>query len=219
MILSKFDDARILSVDYRYESERDRLVELLNKRGVYPRFFIEGRGEELARNLYNQISCDAPPTWKDGRPSYNQFRAIKSIIEETKKAGGNNVLFMEDDLVFTLYFDDIVDIIEIPDDWDMIYYGANHTKHKTQGAGPHLIRVFGSTCMHCVGINHTIFDAILSLPCDRTMDWNIANRLHESYHCYAIYPSVALQKPGYSHLWRQHVDYSELWGNKGVYTE
>lgn len=216
MNLKSFQTVRILCVDYRYESEKDRVLSLLESRGVTDvEFFLNGRGELFPRKDYKQITSTAPASWCDGIASYNHFRAFQTMIRQAKEAGDKSLLVLEDDVIFTDTFDEVVNSVNVPEDWDMLYYGANHTDYTTHDIGTNLLRCFGSTTTHCVAFKHTIFDAILSLPVDRTIDWNIGQRLHTHYNCYAIFPAVAIQKPGYSYLWHQQVDYSHLWKNKG----
>lgn len=216
MQLSKFDVARILIVDYRYKTEKDRMVELLKSKGVTPSVYVTGNGQHLRRSLYHQVSCPPPPTWQDGWGAYDHFRAFKTMITEAKENGKTTLLIAEDDLIVTDDFDEVIERIRIPDDWDMIYYGANHTDSGTRQIAPNVLRCFGSKTTHLVAFRHTIYDAVLSLPSDRTIDWSIGQRLHKDFNCYAIFPPVALQKPNYSQLWKRYVDYTELFKNKGI---
>lgn len=227
----KFDWTYCLSVDYRYEKERDRIINLLHPYGINffdsrlfvesgfgnASFFIDGKGDQLPRDHYNQISPPPPPTWQDGPGAYAHFCAFKKMIGDTADAGTNTLLIVEDDLILTPEFEETATaaLAQLPDDWDMFYFGANHTGHWTRDVDKNLLRCFGSACTHMVAFRHTIYDDVLALPPDRTIDWNIGHRLHQKYNCYACWPSVALQKPGYSLLWKQRVDYSDLWENKG----
>lgn len=218
MTLSRYEVAFGLFVDYRYRKDYNRVWELLKSKGIVTfKTFIDGKGNELPPSLYTQISPTPVPTWKDGPASYSHFVALKKIIECAKAGGATEFLFVEDDLVFTEEFDEVVRKAhaDLPNDWDMLYYGANHSGHKTRVITPNILRVFGSACTHCVAIRNTIFDDILALPPDKTIDWNIANRLHGKYNCYAVWPNVAIQRPGYSYLWKQRVDYSDLWKDRG----
>lgn len=222
---SRFDYTYCLSVDYRYEKEKERIQKLLIPYGIYidtndpehwpnGHFFIDGKGEQLPMSWYNQISPSPPPTWQDGEGSYAHFRAFKKMIGGFD---GETLLVVEDDLVLTPDFEEVATkaLEQLPDDWDMFYFGANHSGHRTREISPNILRCFGSACTHMVAFRRPIYDAILELPEDRTIDWNIANRLHHKFCCYAAWPNSAIQRPGYSLLWKRQVDYSDLWKNKG----
>lgn len=219
--LAQYDWAFALCVDYRLERERDRIQKIMDDQGIAPdrmAFFIDGHGQQLPRQLYSQISpVNIPSTWKDMPASYSHFTAIRSMVKEAIKNHWRHFLLIEDDLVLADDFEEVAGaaMSQLPATWDMMYYGANHSGHRTRQVGPNLLRCFGSACTHCVAFRHTIYDAILSLPEDRTIDWNIGHRLHDKYECYAAWPNTATQKPGYSLLWKQQVDYSHLWENSG----
>lgn len=217
MKLSSFDAAFVLCVDYRLNHDTiDRIEGIFHPRGIEPSWFIDGAGTMLPPSSYSRLHTLAPKTWQDGHNSFQNFRAFKTMLAKSLESGYETILIAEDDLIITDEFDAVVDKLEVPADWDMFYYGANHSNAKTHQVNEHVLRIYGSTCSHLVAFKRRIIPSILALPSDRTMDWNIANRLHGEFNCYAAWPNIAIQKPGYSHLWHQEVDYSPLWKNKGT---
>jgi hypothetical protein len=78
-----------------------------------------------------------------------------------------------------------------------------------------VLRVNGSFCMHCVAFRSTTFDALLEYPIATVADVSVVQYLHPRFKCYAIWPSVALQKPGWSTLWDRPVDYLKVFDCKG----
>lgn len=221
MILSRYKEATVLTVDYRFTKEFPRVNRILNDKGIFKvNPFVDGRGSQLPRSFYDHISTPVPPNWPESFGAYSQLGAIRLIMleYENRKSEVDSFLFCEDDLIFSEDFDEVVNRAheEIPDDWDMIYYGANHTGYPTNNVGPHSIRLNGSKCTHCVAIRNTLFGLIASLPDDIGFDTNVATRIHPNYKCYAVWPSVALQKPTYSVIWQQNVDYTELFKSKGI---
>jgi hypothetical protein len=217
--LARYDKVFALCVDYRYDRESHRISDLLESQGVDEfQFYIDGEGHQLPRRMYTRISpATAPRTWQDGLPAYRHFTAVRDIIRQGKEKGWKTILLVEDDLVLLDNFEEVAGkaLEQLPDDWDMFYFGANHSGHRTKQIAPNLLRCFGSACTHCVAFKDSIYDAILELPEDRTIDWNIGYRLHELFRCYAAWPNTAIQKPGYSTLWLRSVDYTPLWDNKG----
>lgn len=221
-ISQKHDWTFALSVDYRYMQEKDRIISLLAPHGLKENtnfsFFIDGTGHQLAKSMYNQITPLMPHSYLDGPGSYAHFCAFKAMTRKAKNYNFDSFLIVEDDLVLTDDFEEVSTLAwqQLPPDWDMLYYGANHTKATTEEAGSNLLRVDGSLTTHMVAFRSTIYDAVLSLPDDKTIDWNMAQRIHHKFKCFAVWPSVALQKPGYSQIWKRHVNYSHLWSNKGT---
>jgi hypothetical protein len=241
MLIKDYDRIVVLVVDHRYHTEVPRIQKLIASKGgreVVP--FVDGDGHILPRHLYGQISPRPPIGWNGPDKTYSQLIAIRTILQQAKRDGVQNLLFLEDDVDFTPEFDEVVskateqlsaklpgicmmdqwtekdeEIIPLPD-WDMLYYGANHTWHRTDQLKENVLGLNGSYCLHCVGIRRRMFDPLLSLPDERVMDWMISNYIHHQYNCYAIWPSIAIQKPGFSYLNGKHEDYSEWFKSKGA---
>lgn len=212
----KFADlmwATCLIVDKRYESERDRIIKLVNSMGLADRtsFFIDGDGQH--NYFYDQTTLELPNGWIHGQGAYQHFRALQEIVRDNREWGRSNFLFIEDDCVLTEDFTNI----EFPDDWDIMYFGANHSNslwYYIDEAKPSIMRVMGSLTTHCVAFNHTVYDAILELEPTHVIDKLIADRIQPFYNCYAVWPNTAIQKPGLSHLWNQQVDYTEIFSRR-----
>jgi hypothetical protein len=232
MLIKDYDRIVVLVVDHRYHTEVPRIQKLIASKGgreVVP--FVDGDGKLLSRQLYGQISPRPSADWKDSDKTYSQLIAIRTILQQAKHDGVRNLLFLEDDVDFTPEFDEVVakatkqiDKLTtfIPTkhaplpDWDMLYYGANHTWHRTDELSENVLGLNGSYCLHCVGIRRRMFDPLLSLPDEKVMDWMISKNIHHQYNCYAIWPSIAIQRPGHSYLNGSHQDYTEWFKNKGT---
>jgi hypothetical protein len=220
MKFSDYDAAYCLCVDYRFRTEFARVAGLLGDRGRGVTPFIDGKGKVLSSCMYNQISPTPPPGWLYGPGAYAHFHGTKGIIREAKRQRARHVLFVEDDLILAPEFDRVVEQatgqIEAEGiDWDVLYYGANHTPAVTKNLGENVMRVFGSFTTHCMGVRESIYDAILALPEIHVIDNVIASSLHHQFKFLSVWPNVALQKPGFSYLWRKDADYTELFRSRG----
>jgi hypothetical protein len=227
MFIKDYDRIVALVVDHRYHTEVPRIQQLIASKGgreVIP--FVDGTGQLLPRQLYNQISPRPVVGWQDSDKTYSQLIAIRTILRQAKNDGVKNLLFLEDDVDFTENFDEILykGLVQMGrlracgylPDWDLIYYGANHTWHRTDEIGENVLKLNGSYCLHCVGIPNHMFDPLLNLPDEKVMDWMISNYIHPHYNCYAIWPNIAVQRPGHSYLNNKHQDYSEWFKSKGA---
>ena len=61
-----------------------------------------------------------------------------------------------------------------------------------------------------------MFDSLLRLSPYHVIDKVIADTIHHTHKCYAVWPNVAIQKPGYSYLSMQEMDYTDYFKNKGI---
>jgi hypothetical protein len=185
------------------------------------RFFVDGDGLLFHPNLYDQITPEPPASWQYGKGAYAHFSALKSVVRQAQADDVRNLLWVEDDCVFSENFDQSVrdatrQMGQGGHRWDLLYYGANHSWATTYDVTPNVIRCYGSLTTHCVGIPNHMFDPILLLPEVHVIDKVIADSLHHQYACYAIWPPVALQKPGYSHISRMETDYNHYFKCKGA---
>ncbi len=226
MLIKDYDRIVLISIDHRYPTDFPRVKQLIESkqgREIVP--FINGAGTILPAELYNQVNLTGPPPHWSGSPgTYHHWRAFRHVLEDAKRDGVENLLILEDDVDFTPDFDRVVsDATEqmyemgaaLPR-WDLLYYGANHTWHRTDELAPNVLGLNGSYCIHCLGVRRRMFDPILSLPCVGVMDLMLSQHIHHDYNCYAIWPSVAVQRPGTSYLSEGFQDYNHYFKCKGA---
>jgi glycosyl transferase family 25 len=128
-------------------------------------------------------------------------------------------LIMEDDAVLQDNFYEILDKAwkELPQDWHMLYLGANHNKGAIPGEneriGDHIYRLKGSLGSHAIIIHKRCFRAILEflgapfIPFD-----SFLSNYQKLCPCYITYPGLASQLAGQSDIIGQVVDYTKDWG-------
>lgn len=225
MLLSEYDRVVCLCVDRRLRQEQGRLWPMLSRHGVMrERFsiFLEGEGELFHPDTYDQITPDPPPGWTQSRGAYAHFAAMKAVVRRAQDDGIAHLLWVEDDCVLLDNFDRVVAEATAQlrragiDRWDLLYYGANHSWANTYDVAPNVLRCYGSLTTHCVGIPAATFDKILSLPPAHVIDKVIADTLHHDGACYAVWPNVAVQKPGYSAISNVPCDYSQYFLSRGI---
>lgn len=132
----------------------------------------------------------------------------KKILEDAKEKGYNNILVLEDDVEFA---EDINECLsEIPENWDVVYFGGNHY-HGAPAKITDKIAIANKTlAMHCVAINSTIYDRMLEkIHYSFPIDVIYAENLY-LFNSYVFVPSKAWQRPSWSDLLQQHVDYGFL---------
>ena len=76
--------------------------------------------------------------------------------------------------------------------WDLLYYGANHTWATTYDLSENIIRCYGSLTTHCLGIPSHMFERLLKIPPVHVIDKVIADSVHHTHYCLAVWPSVLL---------------------------
>lgn len=212
------DHAVCLSVDTRFGAEWPRVCNLFAGRVGSLDAQVNGEGDALPRAAYQFLHGPIPGTWRAAPNAYWCYRGILEIVRTAKAAGWSEVLVVEDDCDLAADFDNVVTKARgqlngiTP---DILYYGANHVDATTLAVGPNVLRVEGSYTTHCVQVRRTAYDAILALTPDDAIDWQFAKKIHPRFGCYAVWPNVAVQRPGYSTILGRHADYTECWQTRG----
>lgn len=196
-----------------------RITEIVEGKRGKLHWYVAGDGSNP--NLkYDRIDpTEIPKTWRGYPNSYKAYLCFRDIIKRAKAENLQSILILEDDIQVTEDFDNVLNLalMQMKMDsrrWDMLYLGANHTWSKTYEVSPNLLKLNGSVCWHAIGLQKTVFDAILNLPMQYPIDAEAAT-LHNYYDCYAVWPSIVIQRPGFSEVEGRVRDYSEFWSCKG----
>jgi len=227
MKLSDIQKHVCLGIDKRID-QHQILIEQFIEHNCVLEIFMAGDGETLPSDKYNRIDTKPPArggyvAWRNRPNSWNAFQCFRTIINNAKDGGLTTIGIYEDDCELLPNINDVLEKAteqlqrrKLP--WDMLYLGANHTFAITEEWGPNLLKLNGSGCWHAVLINNennNMFQAILDLPQRGPIDQMTGQVLHKKYNCFAVWPTVAIQKPGYSHCEGVNLSYNHYWKNKG----
>jgi GR25 family glycosyltransferase involved in LPS biosynthesis len=135
------------------------------------------------------------------------------IVEKCLKENSNNLLILEDDCYFTPEIQSFVELSQqIPDDWDLLYFGGNHNSHK--GVDPpiqvskNLVQVHHTFSTHAVGINKKFFRTLLDRISKKNAPLDVMlTDLQKGCKAYCFSPSIAFQRVGFSDIQMQNMDY------------
>lgn len=227
MKLTDFDKLVCLGIDKRI-NEHYTLRKQFEERNAHLNIFLAGDGLTRPAWEYDRIDTEPPvrrgyPAWAHRPNSWNAFQCFRQIITRAKEEGVQTLGIFEDDCRLLDNFDGVLnaagkELEELDVKWDMLYLGANHTFSVTKEISPHLLKLNGSGCWHAVILNNehgSVFDEVLALPANAPIDQMCGQMLHPKLDCYAVWPTVAIQKSGYSHCEGSEQDYSHYWENKG----
>lgn len=200
------DDVVCISLKQQTKRRNDTINECKSL-GLTPKFRIVEKHKDPVRGcLESHIYC----------------------INWAKKNNLSNILIIEDDVKFDTKMINNIKPINIPKNWDMIYFGYNGNFGSR--IDDNLIKLYSGFTTHCYLIRNTLFDYVLK---NIDVDWNknltpvgfetkkslelkaidvfYAKMVHlKRKKTYGIYPMVAFQRPEYSAIENRYVDYTEL---------
>lgn len=142
--------------------------------------------------------------------------SVRSILSLAIKRNYKSILIIEDDCVFNehirhadQYFDNL------PTNWEMVYLGGNHNTH--DGADPpyyindRIVKLHSTYAAHCIGFRRNMFDVVLKHTRDYKIPLDVTYKnLQMTHNVFGFSPGVATQRPDYSDIQEQYVDYGWL---------
>jgi hypothetical protein len=142
-----------------------------------------------------------------------ELGVLESNLKLVKYANENNLpnfLMLEDDVVFSDEVNNLDKYMSnIPDDWDMIYFGGNHKySHPPKQINETTLKLHYTVAIHCVAIKSTVYDVIESILSKRSKQVdNYYTLVQQSFNVYCTNPSIAFQKEGFSDIQNRVVNY------------
>lgn len=155
-----------------------------------------------------------PTRLKNGM--YGLIQTYLNIYEEWKNNKTGTITIIEDDCVFVDDFNEkSYSFYEnVPSDWDMIYFGANHNRpigDTTIKINDYCLKLGYSFTAHCVILKDNVFEHLIS----EIKNFNIENdvvlaNLQRTYNAYCSTEILANQIPNFSNIENRYVDYKDM---------
>ena len=134
-----------------------------------------------------------PADWLDSAGAYGCLRSHLTVIEEARKLGWPNVLIFEDDAAldpglaenFECYFK------QVPSDWEMLHFGANHMAAPVE-VSRNVLRITSANSTFAYALNRSVFDSFIELNSRARTAVDLNNRTLQNEHaCYCFTPHLA----------------------------
>lgn len=164
---------------------------------------------ELARHGFESVerfaaidgdAVEIPTHWKHTAGAYGCLLSHVQVVSAARDSGAPNVLIFEDDAVLDPEFENKFErfIKEVPDDWDMLYFGALH-KDEPLKISAHVGRITRANSTYAYALKRSIFDEFIALNAraGHVLDMN-SYLLQERFNCYCFIPNLAWVEAEYS---------------------
>lgn len=152
----------------------------------------------------------------------SQYAMLKAFLETGEKIA----LLLEDDVLFRGLDRLGWAALELPENWDILYLGANITdgvfgikERPPVKYSEQLYRIRAAWTTHAIIYTRKIADIIVRHYPVHTFEmydqWLNENILPH-YNCFLVNPMICYQRPGRSDLWNHNADYTGAfeWGDK-----
>src|SRR5215510_10502264 len=133
-------------------------------RRMLARFAQHGITNVTRFEAVDGLNTAIPPSWDDFPGSYGCLQSHLRVIENAHQNRNSSVLIIEDDVEFHPEFRHLFSqsIKQLPDDWDMLYFGALHGEPLTP-VTEHIARMTHSLSTYMYALKHTIYEAFIDL--------------------------------------------------------
>ncbi len=150
-------------------------------------------------------ACDGetitkPVGWTHSDGAYGCLISHVEVVREAQRSNAPSVLIFEDDTILDPEFQSKFASFskEVPDDWDMLYFGALHKDEPAQ-ISEHVGRITKANSTYAYALKNTVFDAFIELNAraEHVLDMN-SYLLQERFNCYCFMPNLAWVEAEYS---------------------
>lgn len=196
-----FDKTYLINLATR-EDRLQRTKKRLGDLGiVYERFeAIDGKTQTPTQNLNpGEVGC---------------YMSHYKILEDAKKNGYGSILVLEDDVVFeNNALERFYNGLEhIPDDWEMIYLGANHNMPYTR-INEHIVQCNHAFTTSAIIIRGSALEKLINESKNMTKQIDVVYadlQAAKKLKAYAFNPWLIYQEDGYSDIQGRHMSYTSL---------
>lgn len=145
-------------------------------------------------------------------PHQSFNNSVRAILKTFFLSDRQHLLFMEDDVMFRNEAVINAALKQLPDDWDILYFGVHVRGDKPVRYSENLFRIFGGWTTHCIAFRKRIVEHVIIHQPDASAqmfdNW-LSDQLPK-FNAYCISPIVATQRPGNSLIWGNSVDYTDI---------
>lgn len=136
------------------------------------------------------------------------------LIRYAKEKKYKNILLIEDDVEFTEEINNLEEYFnQLPENWDMLWFGANHNKHvgnQINLINDKIIKCNYAYATHCIAINNSVYDLLIDFLSKKQKPVDVYySDIQNTKNCYSFHPSIALQRPCFSDI--QNVMQDNRW--------
>lgn len=192
------------------EKRKDRLENSLKeceKIGITPEIFPAITPYKDMKWIPN----DSPEIWN--KNSAALVHSTIAIIKDAIKNKYENILILEDDVVFRNNSKQVIDNFKFPIDptWAMIHFGTMD-EVKPITIDSKFTRLKKSYCCHMYAINSLVYEDYLYYleQVNQPIDWITAYIFQPFGKCFGLIDPIAFQKPNYSNIREKEVNYTTI---------
>ena len=190
----KFDDFFPYQVCINLDSRPDRWQRMVS------RFAEHGMNRFVRVSAVDGRTVEIPQDWRYSPGAYGCLQSHLAVVEQARNAAKPSVLVFEDDAVLIPDFSDRFAsyIRQVPDDWDMLFFGALHGEAPTR-ISENVMRITHSLSTYAYALKQTIYDGFIQANRQApTLLDETTRDLQKRFNCYCFMPHLAWVEDDFS---------------------
>jgi len=201
-ILNKYFD-KIYYINLERRKDRNQeCIDELKKYNIIAERFNAINGESIIKS-----------NWVHSLGAIGCLESHLQIIKNAKENKYNNILILEDDVIFD---DNIEGIFEnyykqLDKNWDILYLSGNHNQHEgnlLNMVSDNIIKCYLTYTTHSYAVKSSIYDIIIDKLSNAVNPVDVEyTKIQKISNCYAFYPGISSQRVGYSDIINNDVNY------------
>ncbi|MCZ6672767.1 MAG: glycosyltransferase family 25 protein [Verrucomicrobia bacterium] len=143
-----------------------------------------------------------PDDWRYSSGAYGCLQSHFEMVREARAKNWPHVLVMEDDVILHPEFNRLFNVYleELPDDWDLLYFGGIHDQEPNP-VTEHVVRLTRTYCTFAYALHHRVYDAFIKLNTEASSPVDVNNfQLQASQNCYGFHPPLAWVEEDFSDI-------------------
>jgi len=144
---------------------------------------------------------------------HQSFNASQqAMLRKFFESGKGTCLILEDDVVFQNIGDLGNALSELPENWEILYLGANIREERPVKYSGHLFHLKNAWTTHAIAYTRAAAEKIIAeFPNEHYMYDNWLGDNLRRFNAFITAPMMAVQRPGRSDIWGHDVDYEYVW--------
>jgi glycosyl transferase family 25 len=167
---------------------------------VRARFAEQGLHSVERRAAADGHRLDLPDGWEFTAGAYGCLVSHLQAVREARSRNLPSLLLFEDDVVFDQRLQEKFARYgqELPDDWDMLFFGALHKEDPIR-ISDHLVRITKANSTYAYALRQTVFDDFIQLNENALSALDKNNFvLQQKFNCYCFMPHLAWVEDDFS---------------------
>ena len=189
-----------------YDFDKAWVINLKRRKDRYDNFFanfdIDKVNEKWNLEVFYGVEEEPPEWFKASKGAWGCYRSHLKLLKRFQRSKYNNVIIFEDDALLVKNFMERWHVVNVPNDWDMLYLGGQPLK-PLRKVNECIYRCDNVNRTHAYAINRKCVDFLIKHLSNTPFkdEFHVDSKygeIHKDLNTYIIIPRLIGQRSGVS---------------------